>query len=112
MVSVMGRGHCCQQVLGWLCELIHMPLRSSACAGPGTSGSQGVFIEPYSFRSKYIPNYTCEALEVSPSPHLQTRKRTRLQITCSGSSPPGCSPNLVRCPVGAPDPQNDAAIWS
>lgn len=43
---------------------------------------------------------------------LQTRKRTRLRMTRSGSSTPACSPNLVSCPVGAPEPQNDPAVWN
>lgn len=40
-VSAMGRGHCCQQALVWLCELMDTPSRASGCAGWGTGGSQG-----------------------------------------------------------------------
>lgn len=42
---------------------------------------------------------------------LQRRKRSRLRMTRSGSSTPGCSPNFVSRSVGAPDPPNDPAVW-
>ena len=99
--SAVG-GPSCLWALVWLRGLMHAPQGPSGCAGCGTGVSQGPGFGVCSFRAKYSPNCASEAPRVHPSPRLQTRKTTRPQITCSGSSTLACSPNLVSCPGPRP----------